>query len=52
MDGTVQHFHRASFSVRYPDTAAARFAIARDKIVFAMAQTIGNIRTTELQGQK
>ena len=39
----VQHFHRARFSIRYPDTGTVGLGIARDKIVFAMGETTGNI---------
>lgn len=39
----VQHFHRTRFSIRYQDTGAVGFGIARDKIVFAMGETTGNI---------
>ncbi|HTA71467.1 MAG TPA: protein kinase [Bryobacteraceae bacterium] len=39
----VQHFHRTRFSIRYQDTGTVGFGIARDKIVFAMGETTGNI---------
>jgi Tol biopolymer transport system component/predicted Ser/Thr protein kinase len=39
----VQHFHRSRFDLRYSDTGTVGFALARDKIVFAMGETTGNI---------
>jgi eukaryotic-like serine/threonine-protein kinase len=39
----VQHFHRTRFSIRYQDTGTVGLGIARDKIVFAMGETTGNI---------
>jgi hypothetical protein len=39
----VQHFHRTRFSIRYQDTGTVGFGVARDKIVFAMGETNGNI---------
>ncbi len=39
----VQHFHRARFSIRYPNTGIVGLGVARDKIVFAMRETTGNI---------
>jgi len=39
----VQHFHRTRFSIRYQDTGTVGLGISRDKIVFAMSETTGNI---------
>jgi hypothetical protein len=40
---TVQHFHRTRFSIRYQNTGTVGLGVARDKIVFAMGETTGNI---------
>lgn len=39
----VQHFHRSRFSIRYQDTGTVGLGVARNKIVFAMGETTGNI---------
>jgi hypothetical protein len=39
----VQHFHRTRFSIRYPNTGTVGLGVARDKIVFAMRETTGNV---------
>ena len=48
----VHHFHSARFSIRMEDTSAVGFSVARDKIVFSMGETTGNIWKAKLEGQK
>jgi len=48
----VHHFHSARFSIRMEDTSAVGFAVARDRIVFSMGETTGNIWMAKLEGQK
>ena len=45
----VHHFHSARFSIRMQETGTVGFSIARDKIVFSMGETIGNIWMTGLK---